>query len=263
MAAREFVGTVVAIEPVMGDAALLTFSAPPGLAASVRAGRFVEILCRDHQSFDPLLRRAFSIFAASPADDTLTVLARPFRRASTWLVNRRVDDRLDVIGILGDAFTIAPKATNLLLVAGGVGAAPLVMLAAEAIKSGRNVTFLMGAATEGGLLPSSWLPNSVEYVVATDDGSRGHRGYVTDLVPSYVRWADQIFACGPEGIYRTLKTVLQPHRLAGKPTVQVSMERTMACGLGACLGCVVETRHGMQTSCVEGPIYDMDEVLWA
>jgi dihydroorotate dehydrogenase electron transfer subunit len=64
-------------------------------------------------------------------------------------------------------------------------------------------------------------------------------------------------------MFRSLRSALAPHRLGGKPTVQVSMERTMACGLGACLGCVVETRHGMQTSCVEGPVYDMDEVVWA
>jgi dihydroorotate dehydrogenase electron transfer subunit len=262
MAAREFVGTVVASEPVMGDAVLLTFTCPPGLAGAVRAGRFVEILCREHQSYDPLLRRAFSLFGASTADNTMTVLARPFGRASTWLVNRQIDDRIDVLGVLGDAFDVSPKASNLLLVAGGVGAAPLVMLATDAIKSGRNVTFLMGAAREDGLLPSSWLPMSVEYVVATDDGCRGHHGYVTDLVPAYVRWADQIFACGPEGMYRSLKRVLEPHRLAGKPTVQVSTERPMACGFGTCLGCIVETRRGPIASCIQGPIFDLDDLVW-
>jgi dihydroorotate dehydrogenase electron transfer subunit len=262
MAAREWVGTVVASEPVMGDAVLLTFTCPPGLAGNVRAGRFVEILCRDHQSYDPLLRRAFSLFGASPIDDTLTVLVRPFGRASSWLVNRRIDDPIDVLGVLGDAFAVSPKAANLLLVAGGVGVAPLVMLATDAIAGGRNVTFLMGAPREDRLLPSSWLPARVEYVVATDDGDRGHRGQVTDLVPGYVRWADQIFACGPEGMHRSLKRAIEPERLAGKPTVQVSTERPMPCGLGTCLGCVIETRRGPIASCIHGPIFDLDDLVW-
>jgi dihydroorotate dehydrogenase electron transfer subunit len=246
----------------MGDAVLLTFTCPPAVASAVRAGRFVEILCRDLHSFDPLLRRAFSLFRVSVTDNTVSILARPFGRASTWLANRQVEDRLDIIGVLGNSFTLAPKTTNLLLVAGGIGAAPLVMLAKEAIGTRRNVAFLMGAASVDGLLPSSWLPSSVEYHVSTDDGSQGHHGFITELVPPYVRWADQIFACGPEPMYRSLKQVLQPDRLAGKPTVQVSTERPMACGFGTCLGCIVETRRGPVASCVHGPVFDLDDLVW-
>ncbi len=246
----------------MGDGVLITFTAPDSIAGGVRAGQFVDLLCRGEQSFDPLLRRAYSIAGASPANQTLTVLARPFGRGSRWLTARRPGDRLDVLGPLGNAFTVAPRATNLLMVAGGVGVAPLVMLAEEAIAHGKQVTFLMGAAGADGLLPTACLPSAVEYVVATDDGSHGHEGYVTDLVPTYVRWADQIFACGPEPMYRSLRGVLAPHRIGGKPDVQISMERSMACGLGACLGCVVETRRGVQASCVQGPVYRLDEVVW-
>ena len=128
--------------------------------------------------------------------------------------------------------------------------------------SGRNVVFLLGAADASGLLAAGHLPSAVEYVVATDDGSKGHRGFVTDLVPDYVRWADQVFACGPEPMYRSLRNGLLPLRIGNRPRVQVSMEREMACGLGACLGCVVETKRGMRTSCVEGPVFDMDDVRW-
>jgi dihydroorotate dehydrogenase electron transfer subunit len=262
VAAREFIGTVVATEAVMSDAVLITFTCPPAVAGSVRAGRFIEILCRDRLSCDPYLRRAFFVYSASAANSTLTILLRPFGRASTWLAGRRPDDRVDVVGVLGNSFEIAPKSTNLLLLAGGIGIAPLVRLAEEAIGAGRNVTLLMGAATAADLLPSSLLPNSVEYQVATADGSQGHHGNVTELVPSYVRWADQIVACGPESMYRLLKQALQPHRLAGKPTAQVSMERPMPCGFGVCLGCVVATRRGPVASCVQGPVFDLDDLVW-
>jgi dihydroorotate dehydrogenase electron transfer subunit len=84
---------------------------------------------------------------------------------------------------------------------------------------------------------------------------------VTEVIADYVPWADQIFACGPEPMYRTLRAVADPLRINLKPKVHISVERGMACGLGACLGCVVETGRGMMASCVQGPVFDMDEVI--
>lgn len=191
----------------------------------------------------------------------MVFLVRPYGRASAWLAERPIGATLDLLGPLGKPYEIAPRSRNVLMVAGGVGVAPLVMLADEAIERGLNVTFLMGAMSADGLLSTSLLPSAVEFVAATEDGSRGHRGYVTDLVPQFVRWADQICACGPEPMYRSLRDAAAPLRLGGRPPIQISMERDMACGVGACLGCVVETRRGMQTSCVQGPVFDLDEVI--
>lgn len=259
---REFTGEVVAVDPIMGDAVLVSVAAPTGVAQNLRSGRFFEISCRYEGSFDPLLRRPYSVYRVDRRRGVLVFLVRPFGRGSAWLSRRQVGDRLDLLGPLGNTYQIAPSSRNLLIVAGGVGVAPMVMLADEAIGRGLNVTFLMGAADAAGLLPAAELPSSVEYVVATDDGSRGHAGFVTDLAGDYVRWADQIFACGPESMYRSLRAAVAPLRLAGRPPVQVSMERDMACGVGACLGCVVETRRGMEPSCVQGPVFDLDDILW-
>jgi dihydroorotate dehydrogenase electron transfer subunit len=261
--AREFRGAMTATEPVMGDSMLVSFAAPPNLAREARAGQFVEILCRSPWSNDPLLRRPFSVYATDPERGELTVLARPYGRGSSWLVSQPVGTELDVLGPLGNTFTVAPKSRNLLLVAGGVGAAPLLLLANEAVRKGLNVTYLLGAMNADGLLDPSYLPGEVEYVVATDDGSAGHRGFVTDLIPQYLPWADQVFSCGPEPMFRSLRAQVLAHRFAAKPSVQLSVERTMACGVGACLGCMVETRAGMKTSCVEGPVFDMDDLVWS
>ncbi len=246
----------------MSDARLMTLSAPSGTAASVAAGQFVEVLCRVEGSFDPLLRRPYSIYSSDSAADTYTLLVRPYGRGSAWLAEQHQGTVVDVLGPLGNTFEIGPKSQHLLMVAGGVGAAPLVMLAEAAVSKGLSVTYLMGAADTGALLPASALPDAVEYIVATEDGSRGHQGFITDLAPSYLQWADQVFACGPEPMFRSLRDVVQRSRIGKHPRVWISVERTMACGLGACLGCVVETRHGMRTSCVDGPVFDMDEVLW-
>lgn len=260
---REFSGAIARTEPVMGDSMLLTFSAPANLVANARAGQFVEVLCRSPWSSDPLLRRPYSVYSANPASNELTILVRPYGRGSGWLVEQTVRTTLDVLGPLGNAFPVAPKSRNLLMVAGGVGAAPLLMLSQEAVAKGLNVTYLLGAMNANGLLAPQHLPGEVEYVVATDDGSAGHQGFVTDLVPQYLQWADQVYACGPEPMFQSLRRQVLANRFASKPSVHLSVERTMACGVGACLGCVVETRRGMRTSCVDGPVFEMDELVWS
>lgn len=259
---RSFRGVVTAVEPVMGDSVLVSITAPPAMVRQLRSGRFFELLCRLERFSDPLLRRPYSVFSADPVAGILTFLVRPFGRGSIWLAARAVGDEVDVLGPLGNTYEIAPRARNLLMVAGGVGVAPLVMLTEEAAARGLQVTFLMGSDDSAGLLAPSHLPESVEYVVATENGTRGHEGFITDLVPEYAAWADQIFACGPEPMYRSLRTTLAAAGSQLRRPIQISMEQSMACGLGACLGCVVETRHGMRTSCVDGPVYDLNEVVW-
>jgi dihydroorotate dehydrogenase electron transfer subunit len=261
--AREFHGEVVAKRPVMDDSWLITFTAPPELALAARAGQFVNMLARDVDVYDPLLRRPFSVYSADPDAGHMTVLVRPYGRGTAWICERQIGAPVDVLGLLGNTFEIAPKSTQLLMVGGGVGAAPLVMLSNEAVARGISVTYLLGAMTADGLLDSSELPGEVEYVVATDDGSAGHQGFVTDLVAGYMQWADQIFACGPGPMFQSLRSVVLANRMGKRPSVQVSVERTMACGVGACLGCVVESKSGMRTSCIEGPVFDMDVLEWS
>jgi dihydroorotate dehydrogenase electron transfer subunit len=262
VAAREFIGTVVGIEPAMGDAVFLTFSCPVELGASARAGRVVLIACRSRTSYDPMLRRSFVLVDAAPNDRTVTILVRPSDRARMWLSEREFGDRLDAVGWVGNEISIRPTSLNLVLVAGSYGAGPLMLLAKQAVANGRNVAFLMGAATEDELLPSARLPASVEYVVATEDGSHGQRGVVTDLLPPFVRWADQVVASGPERMYRPLARVLRGERVGSRPQAAVIIDRQMPCGFGACLGCIVNTRGGRLACCLRGPVFGLDEIVW-
>lgn len=257
----EFQSEVLSVEPIMGDAVLLRMSAPEPVTSRLRPGQFFNIVCRFPGSYDPLLRRPYSVYRVDAIASSLTFLIRPFGRGSAWLAERQPGEALGMLGPLGNSFAVPSRAQRLLMIGGGVGAAPLVMLADRVTEQNLDVVFVMGAASEVGLLPASELPGRVEFVAATDDGSRGHHGLATDVVVDYVRWADQIYACGPEAMYRTLRAVVDPHRVNRKPGVQVSVERGMACGLGVCLGCVVETTRGMQASCVQGPVFDLDEMI--
>jgi dihydroorotate dehydrogenase electron transfer subunit len=258
---REFESVVLSVDPVMGDAFLVTASAPPAVVRGLKAGQFFNITCRSRSSMDPLLRRPYSVYRVDTERATMTFLVRPFGRGSAWLAERSPGDALALLGPLGNAFTVSARSQRLLMIAGGVGVAPLVMLSDEAVENGLDVVLVMGAASEEGLLAASELRQGVEYLVATDDGSRGHHGLATELIPEYVQWADQIYSCGPEPMFKTLRAVVDPLRLNRHPGVQISVERGMACGLGACLGCVVETRRGMVASCVQGPVLDLDEVI--
>ena len=260
-ASREFESQVLSVEPIMGDAVLLTASAPSAVLSHLLPGQFFNIVTRFSGSFDPLLRRPYSVYRARHDPPSLTFLVRPFGRGSAWLAERLPGERLGMLGPLGNSFAIPNRAQRLLMIGGGVGVAPLVMLADEAATRKLDVVFIMGAANEAGLLSASELPGPVEYLVATDDGSRGHHGLATEVVRDFVQWADQVYACGPEPMYRTLRAVLEPLRVNRKPGVQVSVERGMACGLGACLGCVVETTRGMIASCVKGPVFELDEIV--
>ena len=179
------------------------------------------------------------------------------------------------------------RSSHLLLVAGGLGMAGVRFLADEAIRDGRRVTLLFGAASAREVYPTSLLPDEVEYVIATDDGSFGHHGFVTDLVPDYEAWADQAFACGPAPMLAALARLATGRRerlgvarlgrkrgagktdAVGSPAarrkafLQVSMEQNMGCAVGACLGCVIMGSNGApRRVCREGPVFALGDVAF-
>ena len=262
---------------------LQSFHAPE-LATGSRAGQFVHVRTGDYSGL--VLRRPFSINTADPATGIITLHFRTVGRGTEWMTRVREGERLDMLGPLGKPFEVDPRSRHLLLIAGGLGMAGVRMLADEAIRDGRQVTILFGALSANHVYPSSLLPDEVEYVVATDDGSLGQKGYVTELLPEYEAWADQAFACGPHPMLARLAALaggrrermgvakLGRKRGGGKSDplgstaarrksfLQVSMEQTMGCAVGACLGCVVIGVQGPQRVCREGPVFAASEIAW-
>ena len=262
---------------------LQSFHAPE-LATGARAGQFVHVRTGDYSGL--VLRRPFSINTADPATGIITLHFRTVGRGTEWMTRVRENERLDMLGPLGRPFEVDPRSRHLLLVAGGLGMAGVRMLADEAIRDGRRVTILFGALSASHVYPSSLLPDEVEYIVATDDGSLGHHGFVTALVQDYEAWADQAFACGPHPMLARLAQLaagrrerlgvakLGRKRGAGKADplgsaaarrksfLQVSMEQTMGCAVGACLGCIVLGVEGPLRVCREGPVFAAQEIAW-
>jgi dihydroorotate dehydrogenase electron transfer subunit len=258
----------------------------PWLASGVRAGQFVHVRTPDYSGL--VLRRPFSINTVDRAAGAITIHFRVTGKGTDWMARARPGDRLEMLGPLGRPFEVDGRSRHLLLVAGGLGMAGVRALADELLDQGRQVALLFGAAGASEVYPSSLLPDEVEYVVATDDGSLGHRGFVTDLVPAYEAWADQCFACGPEPMLAALarlargrdarlgvarlgrkgRRMTRPEALGTpaarrKSWLQVSMEQNMGCAVGACLGCVVIGVDGPQRVCREGPVFAAEEIAWA
>ena len=263
---------------------LQSFHAPE-LASGSGAGQFVHIRAGDLSGL--VLRRPFSFNTVDAVTGIVTIHYRVVGRGTDWFTRLRPGDVVDMLGPLGRPFEVDPRSRHLLLIAGGLGIAGVRMLADEAIRDGRQVTLLFGAASARDVYPSNLLPDEIEYVVATDDGSLGHKGFVTELVPQYEAWADQAFACGPYPMLRALAALIAGRRErlgvatlgrkrgGGKPDavgspaarrkafLQVSMEQNMGCAVGACLGCVVMGVSGTpQRVCREGPVFASDELMW-
>lgn len=246
-------GQVISKAQVARNVCLLEVRTPE-LAAASQPGQFVMVRCGD--GYDPLLRRPLSIHRAG--GEHISLLFRVVGQGTQWLSQRNPEDPLDLLGPLGHGFTLHPGSHNLLLVAGGIGIAPLVSLAENALAQGKAVTLLQGASTGAELYPAPMLPSGIILISVTEDGSAGEKGLVTDHVPRLISKADQLFACGPLPMYRTLVSLKQIR----DRSVQVSLEARMGCGLGVCYGCTVKTKHGMKQVCRDGPVFELHDISW-
>lgn len=223
----------------------------PAIASQARPGQFCMVHCGEGY----FLRRPISVHQVSQG---LALLVRVVGYGTAWLAQRQPGEEIDIIGPLGNGFSVLPDARNLLLVAGGIGIAPLAFLAQMALfrQSRNSVTLLLGARTKEEVYPLGLLSLGLNVVVATEDGSQGREGLATDFLGELASQADQVFACGPIDMYKAMSKVL-----GSKPT-QVSLEVRMGCGIGACYACTIPTLKGPRQVCRDGPVFDLSDILW-
>lgn len=249
--------TVVSNERVAQGVGLIVLEAPH-IAASIRPGQFVHL--RVSRDSAEILRRPFSVHRVSGS--RIEILYQVLG-AGTLRLSSRVpgDSVMDAVGPLGHGWAVPEDAAHVLLVSGGLGAAPLGMLAEALAEQGIAVVVAMGAPTGERLVARELFERVARRVeVATDDGSEGTPGFVTNVAERLLGETsfDAVFTCGPEAMQRIIAAQAQ----AAGVRCQVSLERLMACGVGACLSCVVSTTHGRRKACVDGPVFDAEEVVW-
>lgn len=252
--------TIVTREQLTADVVRLTLHCPR-IAAAARPGQFVMV--RAGETLDPLLRRPFSIHKVTTQGD-LAILFKVIGKGTRLLAAAAPGSKLDVIGPLGRGFILDHSGPHC-LIGGGMGIAPLYFLAHQLLTapdSHGNPPVLLGAQTQAELLLLAQEFTELGYPVltATDDGSLGHEGFVTDLLDALLTEVRQVYVCGPMPMMRTVAAKCQGAGVA----CQVSMEAHMACGLGACLGCILPASGGgYRHVCKDGPVFPAEEVLWS
>ncbi len=245
------------------------------LRAAFRPGQFFMLRVEDGS--DPLLPRAYSIYRmgrgrrGARADFLYKVVGR----GTAQLAAQRPGAALDLLGPLGNEFTVPPGTTEVLLVAGGIGVPPVVAMAeALAARPSRRpamAAFLGGRSKADILCAADFRRAGARVSIATEDGSAGHRGLVTDLLERHLAGQPAagraIYACGPPGMLRRMAEVAAARGLP----CQLSMEAPMGCGIGICMGCAILVRWPeadgapavrYRLCCKDGPVFEAGEVVW-
>lgn len=230
------------------------------LAKAAKPGQFVEVRCT--AGVDPLLRRPLGVHRIIKGG--IEVLYEVVGKGTELLSEKRTGEELDIIGPLGNGFDL--RCTNYdvrttILVAGGIGVAPLVSLAEEL----GDAHVIIGARTKSHVLCESEFKRAgCTVAIATEDGSKGRKGLATDLLKDFLRATSHelrttIYACGPMGMLKAVARLAAAHGVR----CQVSLEERMACGVGVCLGCPVKLRTGeYKMVCKDGPVFNAEDIEW-
>jgi dihydroorotate dehydrogenase electron transfer subunit len=246
---------------VTTDTFLMGLGAPE-IAAEAMPGQFVMIQART--GVDPLLRRPFSICGIH-GDDGFLILYRVVGRGTAIMSRAREGDALSVLGPLGRGFDLPQKGHKALLVAGGIGIAPLIFFA-QTIKN-NDLIFMAGYGSASEIVPIEQVGlGNMKVLIATDDGTAGYRGPVTEVLESHLAGPDDsiptVFSCGPLPMLKRVVTITLNRGIQ----CQVSLETSMACGLGACQGCAVKSSSKENQAyyhvCKDGPVFDVNALNW-
>lgn len=228
----------------------------PQVAGTARPGQF--LLIRVEKTLEPFLRRPMSLHRVGRGEGWVEILFKIVGKGTRILAEKKIGDRLDVMGPLGRGFDLSAK-EKFLLIAGGVGIAPLLFAAQELLRAKRDFLFLLGFKNRGEICCIGELKDmGAELKIATEDGSMGRKGTVIDLLKDYLRSSNhRLLASGPRAMLRQLTQICEKWDL----DCQVCLEERMACGLGACMGCPVRTKGGYKLVCLDGPVFNLREVL--
>jgi dihydroorotate dehydrogenase electron transfer subunit len=254
---RYFNSSIIENTPLNPDHNLLTLSLPAGITEPL-PGQFymVEV----NKGNDPLLKRAFSLFRRT--SEGFQLLYRIKGRGTSLLREMKKSSSVEILGPLGNHYPEPEPGQLPLVIAGGIGIASVFPFLEK--YAGRAVLFY-GARSRNEIFMLDELKKiSREAIISTDDGSMGTKGNSVALLVRYLAenradsFRHALYACGPHPMLRAVSGVAASENI----TAYISMEENMACGLGACLGCVVKTRAGYRRVCKEGPVFRSDEITW-
>lgn len=215
-------------------------------------GQFVQL--RIHAP-EVLLRRPISIYGGS--EKHLDLLIQVAGKATRYLRDAPIGTSVEVLGPLGNHFS-APIGERPLLVGGGVGIAPLLTMGRHLLSRGYEPTFLLGARTDSAFPDLTPFEEVGDLLITTEDGSLGEQGFVTEHTVWGKRTFSDIYCCGPTPMMKAVADIARRNKIR----CEVSLENMMACGIGICLCCVEPTVRGNVCVCTEGPVFNIEDLLW-
>jgi dihydroorotate dehydrogenase electron transfer subunit len=253
--------SVISNAALCADHYLLAFR-EDRLANTSHPGQFINLRIDNREEL--LLRRPFSIARVEPQTSLVEVAYRVVGKGTAAMTSLKAGDTLDLIGPLGRGFRLPDKRENCLLIGGGVGLAPLWGLADRLSRNQNGVFALLGFRSKDVVFGIEVFRGyGAEVVAATDDGSYGLKGFVSDHVESNLKRSfDRAYVCGPPLMIRAIVSVLRKAGIKG----EASVEEKMGCGFGVCLSCAVNVKKNgvveKQRACTEGPVFDIDDMVW-
>jgi dihydroorotate dehydrogenase electron transfer subunit len=263
-------GLIVRNERIKSLYFLLEIYCPP-IATKIKPGQFIMLKVSDTNS--PLLRRPFSVYKSYPKHHAVEekrgrfiILYKKVGLGTRKMTEMGKGQKVDMIGPLGNGFTLpAPSSSDIILIGGGMGIVSLYPLA-ETFRTKNLLVFIGGKTRDDILCVGDFKKLTPNILIATEDGSLGFKGTVIDLLLSQRKKIKRegrhfIYSCGPLAMLRELGKAIDPTKFF----CEVSLETRMACGFGACWGCVVRTndpKTAYQRVCREGPVFNLGNIVW-
>lgn len=219
-------------------------------------GQFVQALVT--QSPSTFLRRPLSVHDVDYHENSLSLLVQIAGEGTKRLSTLAPGEKLNLVYPLGNSFTMPEKGEKVLLTGGGCGMAPLLYLGRKIRETGVVPAFALGFRNKSRVIEYDVFTKIGEVHLATEDGSMGHHGFVTDLPFLRENHWDKVYSCGPEPMMKAVASFCMKNGIF----CEVSLENLMACGIGACLCCVVDTTRGNLCTCTEGPVFNTSLLKW-
>ena len=269
MAANIYIGEILENEEIQEDCFLMKVKTAPSFQNPL-PGQFVMI--RIAGLNDPFLSRPISIYSFSRNENycVIELLYRVVGKGTQIMAGLIEDSQVEINGPLGNGFDLQSVKENIVIIAGGIGIAPLSMLTENLRRTHPSSTMIVykgfqSASAVVGLDKMRKLCRNIS--VCTDDGTLGEKGFVTQIfqkdIKQYPPERTSIYACGPGAMLKSLAKILNKSKFS----VQVSLEERMACGVGACLGCAVTVKDkngalAYRRVCADGPVFNLRDIIW-
>ena len=227
-----------------------------GKIPEFKPGQFVQV--RVDGSPETFLRRPISIHDVDYEGNTFKLLIQIAGKGTKALSRLESGDILNLIYPLGNSFSLPPVDERVLLVGGGCGIAPLLFLGKYLKSNGNIPDILLGFRNSGRIIEFEEYQKIGNVFVTTEDGSMGEKGYVTSHSAFLKNKYDRIYCCGPDSMMKAIASYCKIKNLI----CEVSLENLMACGIGVCLCCIVDTVNGNLCTCTDGPVFNVNDLKW-